>query len=252
MVDIKRLKKCLTFAIIAAFMGIAVVGCDEKEKQGDIIDIQLPSETYAALNKSEAKCFNMDDLVVGSVKALDNEAKVKSGLGAPITERTSEDASEKTLFYDQMTVTLTKLKDDYVLTGVRVTGGNWKIARELKVGSTKDDILKYFYRDEQCLNNNLMSLDNEVIIGKYLYGDITLESLDKYSGKGNVEYGIINYNGYESMEAAQTLTYQYVFMEDSFIGKGPSENDDFAQLNVEVNDKGKITEISWYYYEEIK
>lgn len=247
-----RFIKLRGLAMCTVLVGcLLITGCGE-DKKGEIVDIQIPSETYAALNKSEAKRFSMDDLMVGSVKALENEDRVVSSLGKPITERASEDGSEKTLFYDQMTITLTKLNSEYVLTGIRVTGGDWKVARELKVGGTKEDIFKYFYRDEQCLNNNLMSQDNETIIGKFLYGDYTLENLEKYSGKGNVEYGIINYNGYADMETAKSLNFEYVFMDSSFIGKKPSQNDDFAQLNVELNDKGIITEISWYYYEEIK
>ncbi|MGN0480570.1 MAG: hypothetical protein ACI4EV_03275 [Lachnospiraceae bacterium] len=245
------MRKLGAFAAVVGLLAAVAVGCGEKA-EGDIIDIQLPSETYAALEKSEAGRFNMEDLVVENVKAMMPEADVKNGLGNPIAERTSEDGSEKILFYDQMTITLTKLEGNYVLTGVRVTGGSWKVARELKVGGTRDDVLKYFYRDEQCLNNNFMSLDNETILGKFLYGDFTLENLEKYSGSGAVEYGIINYNGYADMETAQSLTYQYVYMEDSFIGKKPSQDDDFAQLNVEVDGNGVITEISWYYYEEIK
>lgn len=240
-----------TFVAVVGLFAMTAVGCGEKA-DADIVDIQLPSETYAALEKSEAKRFGMEDMVVGNVKVMASEADVKNGLGNPITERSAEDGSEKTLFYDQMTVTLTRLDGSYVLTGVRVTGGDWKVARELKVGGTREDILKYFYRDEQCLNNNLMSPDNETILGKFLYGDFTLENLEKYSGKGAVEYGIINYNGHGDMETAQTLTYQYVYMDDSFNGEKPSENDDFAQLNVETDRNGIITEISWYYYEEVK
>ena len=240
-----------TFVAVVGLLAMTAVGCGEKA-DADIVDVQLPSETYAALEKSEAKRFGMEDMVVGNVKVMASEADVKSGLGNPITERSAGDGSEKTLFYDQMTVTLTRLDGGYVLTGVRVTGGDWKVARQLKVGGTREDILKYFYRDEQCLNNNLMSPDNETILGKFLYGDFTLESLEKYNGKGAVEYGIINYNGYVDMETAQTLTYQYVYMDDSFNGEKPSENDDFAQLNVETDRNGIITEISWYYYEEVK
>lgn len=251
LVNIKRLYRSLTFAVATGFLLISSVGCGE-EKGGDIIDIQLPSQTYAALEKSDAKRFSMEDMVVGNVKALSSEEEVKSGLGAAITERISEDGSEKTLFYDQMTATLTKLNGNFVLTGIRVTGGNWKVARELKVGGKKEDILKVFYRDEQCLNNNVMSIDNETIVGKFLYGDFTLETLDKYSGKGPVEYGIINYSGYADMENAETLTFQYVYMDSNFIGKKPSENDDFGQLNVEVDKNDNIVEISWYYYEEIR
>lgn len=238
--------------IVAGLSAVGMTGCGNQADDEEDLVIETPSQTYAALEKSEAEHFNKNDLSVNGVSVMASEEDVTAAFGEPMAQRTSEDGTQKTFFYDQMTLTLIRSQAGYVLEGVRVTGSEWQLARGLKVGSSREDVLGSFYRDEECLNNNLMSQDNETIIGKFLYGEYTLDTLEEYKGKGDVEFGIINYNGYDSMESAQDLTYEYVFMEAPFIGEKPSANDDFAQLNIEVDKNGTITEISWYYYEEIR
>lgn len=243
----------ITMGLMAVFFVACLAGCGgEGEGDGDVIVLETPSQTYAALEKSESERFKRSDLKVNNVAVMATEQEVLEAFGEPMAQRLSEDGTQKTFFYDQMTMTLIKAQPGYVLEGVRITGNDWNVARNLKVGDNKDAVLEKFYRDENCLNNNVMAEDNETIIGKFLYGNCTLDNLEAYNGEGDVEFAVINYDGYANMEEADNLTYEFVFMEAPFLGEKPSANDDFAQLNIEVDKSGTITEISWYYYDEIK
>lgn len=230
-----------------------LTGCGEgkSEAGGEIVDLPVESSTYQELDRSEAGVFDKSDAVVDGVTAGMSLDKVKSVLGEPMADKESEDKTELFLFYDQMTITMIKLDGEYALSGVRITGSNHSVGRGLKVGQNKDEIFALFYRHEDCLNNNYMSPDGETVLGKMLYGACTLDNLEAYKS-GNVEYGVIMYNGAEDMESAEKLTYEYVYMEAPFMEEKPSTNDDFYQLDVEVDKEGRIIEIAWYYFEELK
>lgn len=233
-------------------MVMLCAGCGKDEGDGEVLVVEPPSKDYETLSASDAAKFSYQDLVVDSLSAGNSEAAVRAVYGEPMAVRDNEETKERIYFYDQMTMTFCKTGEAYELAGVRVTGKDYALARGLKVGATREAVLQALYRDENCLNQNVMSGDNETILGKFLYGDYTMDQLEEKKTKDTVQYGIISYNGALSMEEAEKLTFQYVCFEKPFMGETATLNDDFAQLDIELDKTGKIVEISWYFYEELK
>lgn len=232
-------------------IAVLCAGCGKGEEDEEMSVTEPVSKDYETLAASQAAKFSYKDMVVDSLSAGSSEEAVKAVYGEPMAIREQEETQERLYFYDQMTLTFGREGEAYRLAGVRVTGGDYVLARGLGIGGSREDILQALYRDENCLNQNVMSQDGETILGKFLYGDYTMDRLEEKQARDTVQYGIISYNGAVSMEEAETLRFQYVCFEKPFAGETATLNDDFAQLDIETDKTGKIVEISWYFYEEI-
>jgi hypothetical protein len=121
-------------------------------------------------------------------------------------------------------------------------------ARGIKVGDNIDRLLDLFYRDQNCMNNEFYSEDKTTSIGKMLYGNFTIDSLENVKTSNKVEYGIINYNGYSSLETADSYSVEFTYFEPPYMGSYATIDDAFAQMSVDIDNKGIITGIRWYYY----
>ena len=123
-------------------------------------------------------------------------------------------------------------------------------SRNMRVGQSADDILKMYYRDADYQNHLYMSEDKTLTYGKLLYGDFTIAELDKVNTKETVAYGLVNYNGYSNLETADSYNIEFTYVDGKYKGDRATVDDDFATLNFEIDNNGKITAISWFYYPE--
>lgn len=247
---------------IAAFAAVltGTAGCGRKAEAvitPDGEDITETATEYETLSVSTAKTFSYDDLKVGKVEYLMTEEQVKAVLGNPITmydstEKASAagDIAERVYSYNELTLIFSEMEGQYLLTAAASVGDKDIFSRGLKVGDSVQDILAVYYRDANCYNNTYYSADKTTKLGKYLYGSYTMESLDTIKTGRKVEYGIINFNGYASMETAASYIIEMTYFEPPYKNTTASLSDDFAQIAFDIDDQGKITAIRWYYYPE--
>lgn len=255
-------KRWIRLISIAAFAAVltGTAGCGRKTEAvitPDGEDITEPVTEYETLSVSTAKTFSYDDLKVGKVEYLMTEEQVKAVLGNPITMYDStEKASaageivERVYSYNELTLIFSEMGGQYLLTAAASVGDKDIFSRGLKVGDSVQDILAVYYRDANCYNNTYYSADKTTKLGKYLYGSYTMESLDTIKTAEKVEYGIINFNGYASMETAASYIIEMTYFEPPYKNTTASLSDDFAQIAFDIDDQGKITAIRWYYYPE--
>lgn len=136
------------------------------------------------------------------------------------------------------------------LCGVECTDPSRKLPRNTRVGMNADDVRDLFYRDADCLNANVMSEDNATILGKFLYGDMTLDKLEEKKVTEKLEYGMINYNGKGYMEQGEVIL-EYMCMEPPFAGEFAGYNDDYSQLMYYTDSEHRVARVCWYYYPEV-
>ena len=87
--------------------------------------------------------------------------------------------------------------------------------------------------------------------GKTLDNPITFaELLREVNTKETVAYGLVNYNGYSNLETADSYNIEFTYVDGKYKGDRATVDDDFATLNFEIDNNGKITAISWFYYPE--
>ena len=123
-------------------------------------------------------------------------------------------------------------------------------ARGLKVGMSADSILRVYYRDTDYRNNYCMTSDKTAVLGNYLYGSFTMDDLDKINTKDAISYGLINYNGYDSLEDAENYIIELTYFSPDYKSGTATVDDDFAQIAFDIDNNGTITAIRWYYYPE--
>lgn len=247
----------------------AVITVDGEE----VTDVQDPYET---LPVSSAKKFSYADLTVDRVQYLMTEMQVKDILGEPVsvyelkenkdirsgqeTEEAKETSSEtspagpeileRVYSYNELTLIFSMIRGEYLLTAAASVGDNEVFARGLKVGDSIEDLLAVYYREPDCFNNIYYSQDRTAKLGNYLYGSYTLDALDQIKTADRIAYGVINLNGYASLEAADSLIVEMTCFEPPYLTGTASVRDDFAQIAFDVDRDGKITAIRWYYYPE--
>ena len=78
----------------------------------------------------------------------------------------------------------------------------------------------------------------------------SVDDLENVKTASNVEYGVINFNGYASLEEAETYIVEMTYFEAPYKTGTASISDDFAQLAFDIDKSGKVTSIRWYYYPE--
>ena len=252
--------------------------------------IEDESSTYETLGVSTAQMFSYDDLKVDKLKLGMTEEQVKALLGEPAnyydskeilpsttqaTQKATQNQTqvetqkatqvqkqietgansdeildERVYAYNDLTLIFMPIEGIYKLCAAASLGDDDLFSRGIKVGDSKDKIFELYYRDSNCLNNNLMTEDNATIIGKYLYGNFTLDKLETEKVTDKIQYGIINYNGYSSFEDAKSYIIEFTYFEPPYKEQNASYNDDFAQIAFDIDEKGIITGIRWYYYPE--
>ena len=253
--------------------------------------IEQESSIYETLGASSAEMFSYDDLIVNKLKMGMTEEQVKALLGEPanyydskevlssttpavqkvtqnqtqvetqkVTQvqaqtengvRPDEVLDEKVYAYNDLSLIFMSIDNTYKLCAAASLGDDDIFSRGIKVGDSKDKIMELFYRDSNCLNNNMMTEDNSSIIGKYLYGSFTLDNLASVKKSDKIQYGVINYNGYTSMETAKSYIIEFTYFEPPYKDKNATYNDEFAQIAFDIDEKGIITGIRWYYYPQI-
>lgn len=279
------------FGMMGVLICISSLTACSKEAINTSDIIPLESQTYETLSESTATKFSYDDLIVNGAKLGMTEQEVIDILGEPVNIYSSIEAKskennvtdsstkadnskstskeegstkstegttggtdlipEKIYSYNDLTLVFTIVGDTYELSAAASVGDKDVFARGIKIGDSKDKILEMFYRDADCLNNNYMTDDNDTIIGKYLYGDFTLDTLESKNIQDKAEYGLINYNGNFTFEKSNYIM-EFTYFEPPYIGQAATLNDDFAQLMFDIDENGLISGIRWYYYPEIK
>mgnify|MGYP005847514313 CR=1 FL=1 len=214
-----------------------------------------PEKEYPTVAQSRAKKFSYNDLAVDSVKYLMNEQAVKNSLGEPIAiynssekQNTENVVKEKVYSYNDLTLIFSEIDGEYKLTAAASVSNQDVFSRGLKVGDNIDRVYDLYYRDVNCMNNEYYSEDKTTALGKMLYGNFTIDALDTIKTTNKVEYGIINYNGYSSLETAASYIIEFTYFEPPYKNGYAQIDDDFAQMSVDVDSDGTITGIRWYYY----
>ncbi len=256
--------------VTALFFSLA--GCGSK-KEAVIVDnndettAQDQKETLAVSN--EAK-FSYDDLCVGRVKYLMTEQDVKGILGEPDKVESSDDKSsqkqdnsdddeqslqnidEKLYSYKNLTLIFSKIDNEYKLTSASSADSGETFSRDIRVGDDADKILSKYFREQNCMNDYYYSDDQTALMGNMLYGNFTIDDLDKVKTDGKVEYGVINYNGYDSLDTAESYIIEFTYSEPPYINGTATTDDNFAQIAFDIDSNKKITSIRWYYYPKIQ
>ena len=226
-------------------------------------------QEYPTVEVSKAEKFKYSDLTVNSLRYMMNESDVKNIYGNPVSEYESTEKEsnadalyvEKVCSYNDLTLIFVKFDDEgktagknqagtYKLTAAASVSDNDVFARGLKVGMSVDSILSVYYRDTNYKNNYCKTPDKTAVLGKYLYGDFTIDDLDKVNTKDAISYGLINYNGYDSEESAENYITEFIYFSPDYMSGVATVNDDFAQIAFDIDDSGIITAIRWYYYPE--
>ena len=232
----KELGKCRAVIALLCFTATVFSGCGNRTEAviTDGEDITTVSAEYPTLEESHADIFTYKDLKIGNISYLMTESQVIEILGKPKEE--TENDGEKIYSYNEMSIGFEKLDDNnrpsgsgvYKVTQAASIGSDDKFSRNMRVGQSADDIT----------------------YGKLLYGDFTIAELDKVNTKETVAYGLVNYNGYSNLETADSYNIEFTYVDGKYKGDRATVDDDFATLNFEIDNNGKITAISWGYYPE--
>jgi hypothetical protein len=256
----KKISNIITVGTLVTLM-TCLISCGKKVEavitaEGE--DITQAEKTYDTLPASTADKFTYDDLTVGKVRYKMTEQEVKQILGEPVTTYdtneksvTDEVINEKVYAYNELTLIFSEIDKQYVLTAAASVDEKDIFARGIHVGDSVDRILEVYYRDSDCMNHTYYTSDKTTVIGKMLYGDYTMDVLDNTKIKDKIQYGMINFNGYTSLEAAESYIVEFTYFEPPYKEEYASVNDDFAQIAFDVDNSGKITAIRWYYYPEV-
>lgn len=247
---------------------------------GEPVTIIDSSEMAEKTNKSEDTTSSDKSSSSGSSNSSNNSnsgsSNNVSGSGSSSSSASSSSSSsstdsnsdaatdeyyEKVYSYNELTLIFMKLDDEnhavenlseegnYKLTAIASLSEENTFSRGLKVGDKLENILDKYYRD-QDYKNNYYTLDGDTVLGNYLYGDSTIDTLESDSIEGILEYGIIDYTGYTSLETAEEYMVTFTCFGDTYKSEYADIEDDFAQLTFDMNNDGEITAIRWYYYPE--
>lgn len=255
---------------MVAVLLLVMAGCGKQEAvitpNGE--DITEPVIVYDKLETSVATKFNYDDLVVGNIKYNMTAAEVEAVYGKPdkvidVAAKSQDEqvnagttageaaTEEKVYVYGSRVMGFYNVEGTYRLVSVESSEAEDTFARGLKTGDTLDDILKAYFRDENCMNNNYYSADNTAALGKFLYGSYTMDALDSVKPTDDVAYGVINYNGYANYEEAKTFIVEFTYFKAPYKAGYATTSDDFGQIAFDMDQDKKITAIRWYYYPEL-
>lgn len=231
---VNKLKMGMTEAQVIELLGEPANYYDSKEVWS--------STTQAAQKETQKENQKQTEKEMQKVTQVQTQVETETNA--------DEILDEKVYAYNDLSLIFIPIDGTYKLCAAASLGDDDIFSRGIKVGDNKDKIIELFYRDRDCLNNNVMTEDNATIIGKYLYGNFTLDNLGKIKIADKIQYGVINYNGYSSLEEAQSYIIEFTYFEPPYKEQNATFNDDFAQIAFDIDQKGIITGIRWYYYPE--
>lgn len=219
-------------------------------------DVTAVSAEHQTVEESSADIFTYKDLKIGNVTYLMTESQVRAIFGKPSEE--TEVNGKKVYSYNEMSIGFQKLNDNnkpdwngtYKVVQAASIGNEDVFSRDLRVGNSIEDILKYYYRDVDYQDHLYTSEDKTVECGKFLYGDSTISELNTADKTDTFAYGLINYKGYSSMETAESYNVEFTYFDGKYKGDKATIYDDYATLDFEIDNNGKITAISWVYNPE--
>lgn len=244
---------CMMVAMLSFY------ACGKKTEAVIVTEEEMTEATKQneTLSESKQDRFSYKDLMVDKVKYLMTEQEVIDVMGQPVSiiDSTEKKSSEGVLAeivysYNDLTLIFSKIDDAYLLTAAASLSDQDTFARGIKVGDHVDQILNQYYRDQNCMNHYWYSDDKTAVLGKFLYGDFTMEQLDAVKTKDAISYGLINYNGYNSMETAESYIVEFTYFEPPYTNDYAQISDKFCQLAFDIDNDGVITSIRWYYYPE--
>lgn len=254
-------KKRISIVLMTTIFLSMCTACGKKQEvvitSGE--DITEATTQYQTLEASKADKFSYDDLVIGSLRYMMTEDEVKNIMGMPVNSYESQETTENgtnsqfpehVLSYNDLSLIFMPFDGVYRLTAAASVSSNDTFARGIKVGDKLEDILRLFYRDEGCMNNNYYAPDKTTVLGKYLYGNFTIDDLENVKTKDEINYGVINYSGYHSIESAESYIVEFTSFDSQYKNTTASIGDDFAQLAFDMDNDGVIIGIRWYYYPE--
>lgn len=247
------------FAVIFAVGMAACTGKTEAVITTEGEEFSESEKEYQTVGQSNAEKFSYTDLTVDKLEYLMTEDEVVKILGNPVisydaseksTAAATEVLKEKIYSYNELTLIFSEIKEEYLLTAAASVGVNDTFSRGIKVGDSVDKIFDEYYRDADYMNNTYYSEDKTAVLGKMLYGSFTMDALENVKVKDKIEYGVINYNGAASLETAESYIVEFTYFEPPYKENTAQITDDFAQIAFDIDDKGIITAIRWYYYPE--
>lgn len=257
-------KKKKRIALLSCCLVLLAAGCKREEAiiTDDGKDITQAEKEYETLSQSSAAKFSYDDLRIDNLRCFVGEDEVKLHFGEPDrivnmeaggideTHTGAKEKQDKVYVYGDRTLTFSYLNGSYQLTAVESSHPTDMFAREIAVGKSVEDILKVYYRDAEFMNHSYYAEDKTTVIGKYLYGAYTIDSLETVKPSGKVEYGVVHFNGYASMEEAEKYIIEMTYFEPPYKSGTADFSDDFAQIAFDIDKGGKISSVRWYYYPE--
>lgn len=175
--------------------------------------------TEVKLRKNNKTIFSIADLKVDDLKYGDMEKEVKKKIGKPEKEKKiKKDIYEyKELYYKGLTLTLRENYDDFMLVKAEVTGRNYNVSRDIRIGNKIKSVMNKF------------NVENE--IGTYIYGNYSIDALDESEITGTI---------YQGIRDKENVIY---INRDS---KVDGEKVNIAKMVIKYK-KGRVKKITWSY-----
>lgn len=175
--------------------------------------------TEVKLRKNNKTIFSIADLKVDDLKYGDMEKDIKKKIGKPEKEKKiKKDIYEyKELYYNGMTLTLRENYDDFMLVKAEVTGRNYNVSRDIRIGNKIKSVMNKF------------NVENE--IGTYIYGNYSIDALDESEITGTI---------YQGIRDKENVIY---INRDS---KVDGEKVNIAKMVIKYK-KGRVKKITWSY-----
>lgn len=175
--------------------------------------------TEVKLRKNNKTIFSIADLKVDDLKYGDMEKDIKKKIGKPEKEKKiKKDIYEyKELYYNGMTLTLRENYDDFMLVKAEVTGRDYNVSRDIRIGNKIKSVMNKF------------NVENE--IGTYIYGNYSIDALDESEITGTI---------YQGIRDKENVIY---INRDS---KVDGEKVNIAKMVIKYK-KGRVKKITWSY-----
>lgn len=175
--------------------------------------------TEVKLRKNNKTIFSIADLKVDDLKYGDMEKDIKKKIGKPEKEKKIKKNiyEYKELYYNGMTLTLRENYDDFMLVKVEVTGRDYNVSRDIRIGNKIKSVMNKF------------NVENE--IGTYIYGNYSIDALDESEITGTI---------YQGIRDKENVIY---INRDS---KVDGEKVNIAKMVIKYK-KGRVKKITWSY-----
>jgi len=119
---------------------------------------------------------------------------------------------------------------------VSTSNPEYTFARDLKVGSSKNDVINSFYHDKKLTD----AIVDGQVVGKFLYGNTLRSQLFYQELSDQYSYGFIN--TYASTDTKSII--EYVYFKPPYLSTFASENDAYCQITFTFTGD-TVTSITW-------